>query len=121
MHTTNISDSITRAMYEKCVHQGPVVGRILAFAVCPLEGMCDLIAKPIVAIEMLVRSIFTLPFDPKLALKQLNASAEQLLSTIPETITLVPRCFYQFFAAMYDPQQVQPFHTDTTFKKAELE
>lgn len=116
MITTNISHAITNAMYEKGIQQGPVLGRILAFAVCPLEGICNLIAKPIATIELLGKAIFALPFNPKSALKNLNASAVKLLSVVPAAVTLVPKCFYQLCAAIYNPKDVQPFYAKTTFK-----
>lgn len=113
--TTNMSNTITNAMYAKGIQQGPVLGRILAFAVCPLEGICNLIAKPIAAIECLARGIFALPFSPKDSLKSFNSSIKFLLSVIPDTITLVPNCFYQLCAAMYNPKQVLPFYAPGTF------
>lgn len=100
-------------------------GRLGFVVVIPVDTFLEVTKYPLQAIQDCMLVIFNVLGSLLLcrnssfkdALKSLEAGCDHLLHTPVAVAMAAPKAIYQFFAIMYNPRQVQPFHSEKTFQR----
>ena len=96
-------------------------GRIMGIGVVVVEAICNVLIRPVAAIECLAKAV--LNTSQKHSLSAANYLAQAVffgLDTVPALLFAIPSCAVQFVVVMIDPKLARPWHAESRFMKNNL-
>ena len=96
-------------------------GRMVSILVVVVEAMCNVLMRPVAAIECLATAVLRVPQKrPVAAAHYLIQAVLFGLDTVPALLFAIPSCAVQFVVIMIDPQRARPWHADSRFMQQNL-